>query len=117
MKIVIEDYISINAGTYHNASSYQVALDPDFTQIIDETHKDTVHVKSWHTPLPMIGDPMHHYSNLTKVYARVKVWINDTESEWYNTPVVNQQDQTIVVTEEGKEPVIYNSLELKMNMS
>jgi hypothetical protein len=116
VKIVIEDYISINAGGYHNASSYQVALDKDFTIIIDQTIKDKVNVKYWHTPLPKVNGE-GYYSNLTKVYARVKVWIDDFESPWYVLPIVNQQDQVIVVTEEGKEDQTYNSLEIKMNMS
>jgi hypothetical protein len=116
MQIVVEDYISINAGTYHNATSYQVALDKDYTMIIDQSLKDKINVKSWHTPLPKINEP-GFYSNLEKVYARVKVWIDDFESPWYVLPIVNQQDQVIVVTEEGKEDQTYNSLEIKMNMS
>ena len=116
MQIVIEDYISINAGRNHNATSYQVALDKDFTMIIDQTLKDTMHVKSWHTPLPKINES-GFYSNLEKVHTRVKVWINDFESDWFILPIVNQRDQPIVVIEEGKENITYNSLEINMKMT
>lgn len=116
MQIVIEDYISINAGTNHNATSYQVALDKDFTMIIDQTLKDTIHVKSWHTPLPKINES-GFYSNLEKVHTRVTVWINDFESDWFILPIVNQRDQPIVVIEEGKENIAYNSLEINMKMT
>lgn len=116
MNIVVEDYISINAGTYHNATSYQVALDKDFTMIIDESHKDTINVKNWHSPLPKINS-VGYYSNLKELHARIKIWIDDFESDWYVLPIVDQQDQEIVVIEEGKENITYNSLEINMKMT
>ena len=45
MKIVITDYISIGSDANHNASSYQVAKDELFTDIIDESIEDRVNVK------------------------------------------------------------------------
>jgi len=105
----IIDLIDINTKGFHNATSWQFALDPDFTQIIDESLKDTVNVKEWHSMLPKItGDG--YYADLDKLYARAKVWIDDNVSEWLEFTPLNQNDQTIIVTELDGSISTYDSL-------
>lgn len=108
MRIVITDYISIGSDANHNASSYQVALDPLFTDIIDESIEDRVNVKEWHSMLPNKNGG--YYSNLDKIYARVKVWLDNDESPWYILPVVSQQDQNLIITENGKPDIHVNTI-------
>lgn len=114
MKIVISDYIDLCTKGYHNATTYQVALDPEYKQIIDESIKDTVNVTEWHTMLPKIGGK-GYYADLDKVYARVKIFIDDDESPWFELPPKNQNDQTMMITEEGKPTYYLNSLEHNFN--
>lgn len=114
MEIVIEDYIDLSTKGYHNASSYQVALDENFEHIIDQTIKDKINVKSWHTMLPKI-DGTGYYADLDKVYARVKVFIDNDESPWFTVVPLNQNDQTMMITEEGKETLYLNSIENNFN--
>lgn len=115
MTINIYDYIDIGTNSFHNASSYQVALDKDFTKIIDESHKDKINVKSWKTPLKKI-DGTGYYSNLDELYARVKVWINDNESPWFEVKPVNQNECMLEITEDGKESIFIDAIKNKINM-
>ena len=43
--ISIKHYIDIGTGGVHNATSWQIAKDKDFTKIIDQSLKDKVNVK------------------------------------------------------------------------
>lgn len=110
----IKNYYDFLTKGYHNATTWEVALDPEFTQIIDRTVKDTTNVKYWHSMLPKITGT-GYYADLDKVYARCKVFIDDDESDWFIVEPVNQNDQIITYTEDGKEDIIVNSLEIGMN--
>jgi hypothetical protein len=82
-KLEINDYIDIGTGGFHNATSWQVAKDPEFKEIIDESLKDTVNVKEWHTMLPKRPeDGPGYYADLDMLYARVKVHVDEYESPW-----------------------------------
>jgi len=105
----VNDMIDINTKGFHNASSFQVALDPEFTQIIDETIKDTIHVKEWHSMLPKINED-GYYADLDNLYARVKVWVDDNESSWFVTEPKNQNKQKIIVTELDGSITEYDSI-------
>lgn len=110
-KFCINDYIDLGTQGYHNATSWEVALDPEFIYIIDFTYKNTVNVKCWNSMLPKL-DGSGYYADLDRLYARCKVWIDDFESEWFVCEPKNQNDQKYVITEEGKENIIVNGLEL-----
>lgn len=111
----LNDFIDINTKTFHDATSWQVALDQEFTQIIDQSLHDTVNLYIWVSMLPMIGVPGQYYADLDNLYARVKVHIGDEESPWYNMPPKNQNDQTILVTELDGTTTTYNSILDKFN--
>lgn len=117
--IKVIDYIDVGTGGYHNATSYQIAKDPEFEKIIDQSLKDTVNVNIWHSMLPKLdedkvpGEPLY-YADASALYGRVKVWVDDFESRWFNTPVVDQNVQDVIITEEGKEDIITTSTAIGM---
>lgn len=103
--IKVNDYIDLGTGGVHNATSYQVALDPEFTQIIDQSLKDTEHVKEWHSMLPMIDRPGNYYADLSALYARIKVHVDDNESPWFVLEPKDQNKQNVTITEDGQEDI------------
>ncbi len=111
LKII--DYIDICSDGVHNATTWQVALDADFTQIIDESINDTVNVKEWHSMLPVING-IGYYADLEELHARVKVHIDDAVSEWFVLPVVNQNVQTVIITENNKPDIVTTSDAINM---
>ena len=96
--LYIGDYIDFATKGYHNASSWQVALDPEFTKIIDESLEDKINVESWNTPLPKIGAD-GYYKNMDQLFARVKVHIFNSVSPWFviHEPI-NQNEQEVEYT-------------------
>ena len=108
MRIVVSDYISIGSDSTHTATSYEVSTDSLFINIIDSSYKDTKNIKEWHSMLP--NGHGGYYSNLDKLYSRVKVWLEDSVSDWYVLPIVNQRDQNLIVTEDNKPDIIVNTL-------
>ena len=111
--IKLLDFVDYGTGGYLTAVSYQFALDPEFTQIIDESLHDTVNLTEWTSMLPKIGLP-GYYADLDKLYARIKVHVDEYESEWYVLPPQNQNIQNVVITEEGKEPIFTTSIAINM---
>lgn len=110
----VDDYISLGTSSCPIASSWQVALDAEFTQIIDETLYDKHNVYEWNTPLPKInGDG--YYADLDKLYCRVKYHVLNGESDWYILPVGNQNDQEVILKQDGVEIERFNSLEAGFN--
>lgn len=112
-KLTIESYIDIGTGGYHNASSWQVALDPEFTQIIDQSINDKVNVKEWHSMLPKLNGA-GYYADLDALYARVKVHVDDYESPWFVLPPQSQNIQLVRITEDGKDDIITTSENIHM---
>ena len=102
--ITIDDVIDIGTGGYHNATSIEIAEDPDFLLLIDATYKDTVHVKKWYSQLPK-RDGTGYHADLSKLYVRVKVFVDDNESPWFVLDVADQNKQDVIITEEGKEDI------------
>lgn len=113
--LYITDYIDFATKGYHNKSSWQVALDPDFTQIVDESLNDLVNVTEWNTPLPKIGG-VGFYKDMDQLFARVKVHIFNSESPWYviNEPI-NQNNQIVKYTYPDGTIRIENSLDIGLN--
>lgn len=112
-KLTILDVLDVGTGGFHNATSWQVALDPDFTQIIDESLKDTVNVTEWHSMLPNI-EGSGYYADLDNLYARVKAHVDDYESPWFVLTPKSQNIQNVIITEKGKEDIHTNSAAIKM---
>ena len=94
--IEIKKYLTLGASTPLMATSYQVALDKDFTQIVDEIHKSEEHKLFWSTPLPRRNGQGGFYGNETRLYARVKLFLKDDNGvlfapdDWYVLPVMSQ---------------------------
>jgi hypothetical protein len=92
------DFIDVGSGGPVDAVSWQVALDEEFTQIIDESLEDTEHLEIWHTPLPKL-DGSGFYNDLDKVYGRLKIHANGHVSDWFKTPVASQLSYPIKITD------------------
>lgn len=94
----LTDFDTFGTTGYITAVSWQFAKDPDFIYIIDESLKDTVNLEEWVSPLPKRsediaeGETYPYYSDETKIYGRMKAWIDNTESDWY---IVEYQPQTV----------------------
>lgn len=111
----VKDYIEIGSSVPHDASSWQVAKDKDFKKIIDESLKDRVNVKSWYTPLPKLKeDGEGYYSDLSTLYARVKIFLGETESDWVVVGPKTQNYQKVIITEEGQPDRETDSDEIHM---
>ena len=112
-RLSIDDYESLGCEGYPTAATWQVFLDEERTQLIDETVHDEVNVMEWHSMLPKV-DGVGYYSILDKLYGRVKLFIDDIESDWFDIDVVNQNEQTILITEEGQPDRYINKIEIGM---
>lgn len=94
----------------HTSTSYQISKDINFTDIIDESIKDTVNLLEWNSPLE---DGMGgHYKDLPIMYARVKFHFGtDTnkDSEWIVLDSFDQIHPIILDTDEEDNIVRVNS--------
>ena len=107
----VGDYLALGCSTYPIASSWQVALDDQFTQIIDQTIEDKDNITEWNSPLPKIGQE-GFYADLDELHVRVKYHVGNGSSEWFVlSGVGNQNDQEVIVTYEGEIIDTFNSLE------
>jgi len=107
----LEDYMDFDTIGVITATSWEAALDPDFTQIIDSSYEDKINIREWYTKLPVIGNTNGScYSDLSNVYGRVKIHIDDVTSPWYELAPLNQNDQVIKVRELNRDITIYDAL-------
>lgn len=114
--IIIEKYLTLGSGSSLAATSYQVAKDPEFTEIIDEIHESREFRLKWWTPLPKPGGG--YYRDEVALYARVKLFREDNEGnlystdDWYVLPVANQvkwnEDRRVFTGDYDKEEKICN---------
>ena len=134
--IVLRHYDDIGSGGPQIAASYEVALDPDFNDIIDATYFNMDHLETWTTSLPRKGDPTGDYhTNEEKLYARgrifagqlpasfmVRQFATDEEvlkmcdksktifySPWTEVAIGTQRYQEVLITEEGEDDIVTNS--------
>ena len=141
---VLKHYDDIGSGGPQVASSFEIALDPNFTQIIDATYFNKTALESWTSPLPKIGGPAGtYYGNLEKLYARGRVYagviptdfalpnyvtdqiVNDAcdatgkifYSPWSEVAVGTQTFQEVVITEEGKPDINTDSDKIGMHFN
>lgn len=101
-KIELLDYIDVGSGSVHTATSWQIAKDPDFEKIIDESLNDTVNIKVWHSMLPMLPeDGTGYYADEEMIYARVKIHLGETVSPWYVLEPKDQREQDVTISKDG----------------
>lgn len=106
-KVTINNIKFIGMRHRHDATDWQVALDKDFTQLIDESIDDTVNLRTWHTPLKKI-DSIGFYSDEDIIYARARVRFKNYKSDWIVLND-NQNYQEVIITEDDKENIYTNS--------
>jgi len=107
----LNDFIDYSTYGVITDVSWQVALDSGFTQVIEESLNDSVNIREWYSMLPVIGATDGScYADLDNVYARVKINVGGAVSNWFNLIPLNQNDQTIYVTELNNSTSIYNSI-------
>ena len=140
--IVLKHYDDIGSGGPQVAASYEIALDPEFKQIIDATYFNTTALEKWTSPLPRIDGPNGtFYTNKEKLYARGKIycgviptsfdvrnWASDEEvdaacdatgsifySQWSDVAIGTQTYQDVIITEDNE--VILKTTSKDINMS
>lgn len=106
--INVRDFIGIGLDmSTLTAVSYTFAKDKNFEKIIDQSIHDTTHLEKWTSPLPKLPeDGEGYYSDLTTLYARIKLHFGEHSSPWWVLEMKNQTDQNVVITE-GKKPNVY----------
>lgn len=114
--INVYDYIAIGLDmTGHTGTSYQVALDPEFENIIDQSINNTQDLLYWNTPLPMPvvdGEKPRFYKDVRNLYSRIKLHFGNHTSPWWELSKEDQKVQDVVMTQKNKKPVFTNSKDL-----
>lgn len=95
----------------HTATSYQIAKDAGFKEIIDQSLYDTVNLLFWNSPLPK-GDGTY-YKDMKQLHARVKIHFNESSSPWYVLKPDDQTVQNVVLTGKNKLDTFTTSRELE----
>lgn len=72
--VVEKYYDDLGSGGGHLATTWEVALDEEFTKIIDASYFDTVNLTEWHTPLPIPNQPGEYFTSLEHVYVRARIF-------------------------------------------
>lgn len=111
-KISIRNIKFIGMRHRHDATDWQVALDRDFSRLIDESIDDEKNLLEWHTPLKKI-DSIGFYSDENMIYARARVRFKNYKSDWI-VLTDNQNYQEVIITENDKENIYTNSDEIGM---
>jgi hypothetical protein len=104
----LTSFIDIGTKGYHTATSWRVTKDRQGNQIIDESLNDTVNLTHWISPLP--DGKGGFYSDLNEVHLWVKVHILNDESYWRYSGMMNQNDQTFIITDRTKTPITVATL-------
>jgi hypothetical protein len=142
--IVLKHYDDIGSGGPQVAASFEIALDPDFKQIVDATYFNREHLESWSSALPKIGGPDGtYYTNLEKLYARGRVYAGviphdfdlpsyatDEEvnekcdatktifySPWSEVAIGTQTFQEVLITEDGEDDIHTDSDKIGMKFN
>jgi hypothetical protein len=115
-KIFLNNVISLGVNSNVTAVSYQIAKDVNFTKIIDQSLQDTVNLTYWNSNLPKLQEDggVGYYADLSNLYARVKVYIDNYESPWFNIAPGDQNYQNVTITKNGN--VINNTTSDVINM-
>jgi len=113
----IEDYYDLGTKGYPTAGTWEAATDNMFNNVIARVDKDPEAAIVWVTPLEYTEDGIvKAHADLNTIYVRCKLWIDDDVSDWmYITESANQNDQTVVYTENKKVIKTANSLDIGFN--
>jgi len=116
-RFIFTDYYDIGTKGYPNAGTWEASEFSDFSTLIDSTYKDPNSVYEWVTPLEYTDAQgiVRAHADLSTLYVRVKIWIDNDVSDWYYLPVANQNDQTVTYTENGVVVETANSLDINFN--
>lgn len=112
-KLSIERVLHVGMKHKHSATDWQVALDPEFTMLIDESLKDSDNLLEWHTPLRKIDDQDKMYSDEDIIYARIRLWFKNESTGWFVLND-NQNYQKVIITEDGKYDIHTDTEKLNM---
>ena len=74
--IILDDFIDIGSGSDHDATSWQIATDSKFKNIIDESLHDTENLTRWYTMVPMPGEEGYH-ADLKVLYHGQEIDLKD----------------------------------------
>lgn len=111
-----EDYYDLGTKGYPTAGTWEASLNPEFTDIIASVYKDAKSRSVWVTPLEYVENGVTKaHSDLENIYVRCKLWIDDDVSDWFYLDPTNQNDQTVVYTENKEIIKTVNSLEAGFN--
>lgn len=103
-RIYLRDFESFCTDGQHTATSWQVAKDENFELLIDQSLNDKVNLTEWNTRLPKraedisAGEEYPFYGDETVLYARAKVHMGQTESNWFPIGPKSQLVQKVYVT-------------------
>lgn len=103
-RIIIEAFTEAFTSGNIDAVDWIIAKDKDYTKIIFESLKDTENINQLITPLPKLEEDRREgesefYNNLNELYVKVRLWSNNTVSNWYEIGPRSQQEQIVPITE------------------
>lgn len=114
-RLVVGDFIDMSTGASHDATSWVVAKDPEFNLIIDQSIRDTVNIKEWHTMLPKRSeDGEGYYKAEEELWVKIQIHMGATDSNWLVIGPKSQTYQEIAISEDDKEDILTNTDELDM---
>lgn len=107
-RLIVGEFIEVLTNGVVTAVDYQVAKDDKFEKIIDESLNDEVNLEYWDTPLPKreedkVEGESEFYSDLEEIYARIRIHIDNTISNWLVIGPYSQTKQKVLITEDGEE--------------
>ena len=101
-KFYLKDYVKTNDVSGVVAVSWQIALDPTFILLVDETIENRTDIDVWSSPLKRI-DSQGLYDDSTKLYVRVKIYTENNgelfESDWYPVELNDVDDRIVNLTD------------------
>ena len=117
-RLEVKDFVDIATGSQHEATSWQVAKDKDFTLIVDESIRDFQNVKTWYTMLPKRPeDGTGYYKAEEELWARIQIHLGTTDSNWFVIGPKRQNYQEIDVVEKEHTTIHTNTDELRMKFT
>ena len=104
-KVLLKDFFINNSTTQIVAVTWQIALDPEFNVILDESIFDTENILMWE-PLILHKGTGQKLDSDEELYARLKIYTIDAgvtnESDWFNAKLIDPNDVEKDLTHKGK---------------
>lgn len=107
--LFLKGYRDTGSGSNLTAVSWQFAKDKEFTKIIDQSLKDTKHLKEWSSMLPKREedkknkDQDEYYNDLKELWGRVKIHVGEYESEWVVSGPYEQPTDSYIPKDPNEE--------------